>query len=38
MYGRALAYQEIIDLIDKSDVRIEEIKRQLEVGEKSYGI
>jgi len=38
MYGRALAYQEIIDLIDSSETRIEEIKRQLQVTEKSYGI
>lgn len=38
MYGRAIAYQEIIDLIDSSESRIEEIKRQLEITEKSYGI
>jgi len=38
MYGRAIAYQEIIDLIDSSETRIEEIKRQLEVTEKNYVI
>lgn len=38
MYGRATAYQEVITLIDSSEDRIADIKRQLEVTEKSYGI
>lgn len=37
-HARMTAYKDIIDLIENSGTRIEEIKRQLEVGEKNYGI
>ena len=37
-HARAMAYKEVIDLVEGADQRIEEIKRQLEVTNKKYAI
>ena len=37
-HGRMVAYKEIILMVESASQRVEEIKRQLEVSDKSYGI
>lgn len=38
MHARAMAYKEIIDLVDTADNRISEIKTRMETTVKNYGI
>ena len=38
MHARAVAYQEVVDIVDRSAQKIEDIKKQIVLPEKPYGI